>query len=127
MKGSALGFSFISLISALFLGLVLFGGSVGVIIDLVSEVSVITWTLPLLFILCLNIAITIGLKNRKVWAIFAGSAEVSALMILILFNLWQQGISALIWSVFSLPILASLLALIYKDYLSFKNPAVSRA
>jgi len=121
LKGSALGFSFVTLVTIIGFALVLINAMVGVFIDIIPVWSLFVIVPISVLLIGLNALIVYGLSRKKNWAVFLGAIEVSILVLLTLIDVIGGGILSLISSILFLAILLSLLFALRRDYYKFKS------
>lgn len=124
MTGSALGFSFLTLISVIMLALSLMGVSIFWFNGLnSSEESLysIAFIAMLVFCAILNAVIVYGLRQKSIWATYLAGVEIVALLSVIFANLWMNETSSLLSSLIPILILGSILIAVIQDHSDFKR------
>lgn len=124
MQGSALGFSFLTVVLVVFAALVILGRSTATSLGAFQLFDSLIVFTALLVLTIGNIFIVYGLKKQRLWAISLGSIEVVALIVTVLISMWLDD-SSIIGSATVLLLMIVLLRSIYNDYLTYKDTEIS--
>ena len=121
MKGSAVGFSFLTLFSVIVAVLAQMGIFIGVMLGNFTDVNLNYFSSFSILVAILNAFIVFGLRRRKNWAVVLGSVEMLVLVIAVITNLILEGFSALLVSFYWLFIAALFFLALKSDYEEFIN------
>lgn len=121
MKGSAVGFSFLTLLLVIVSVLTHMGIFIGVLLGNFADANLTYFSYFSILVAMLNASIVFGLRRRQNWAVFLGSAEMLVLIIAAIANLLLEGISELLVSCYWILIAALFLLALKSDYEAFKN------
>jgi hypothetical protein len=121
LKGSAVGFSFLTLFSVIVAVLAQMGIFIGVMLGNFTDANLTYFSSFSILVAILNAFIVFGLRRRKNWAVVLGSVEMLVLVIAVITNLMLEGFSALLVSFYWLFIAALFLLALKSDYEEFRN------
>jgi len=125
LKGSAVGFSFLTLFLVIAAVLAHMGIFIGTLLGNNSDVNLIFVSTISIAVAILNAFIVFGLKRRQNWAIVLGSIEMLVLAIAAVINLMLYGLSELLGTCYWLLIAELFLFALKSDYEDFKNRSES--
>jgi hypothetical protein len=121
LKGSAIGFSFLTLFSVIVAVLAQMGVFIGVMLGNFTDVNPIYISSIPILVAILNALIVFGLRCRQNWAVVVGCVEILVLVIAVIANLMLEGFSELLMSCYWLIIAALFLFALKNDYDEFRN------
>jgi peptidoglycan/LPS O-acetylase OafA/YrhL len=121
LKGSTVGFSFLTLFSVIVAVLAHMGIFIGVLLGDFTDVNLTYFSTISIFVAILNASIVFGLRRRQNWAVVLGSAEMLVLVIAAITNLMLEGFSELLVSCYWLLVAALFLFALKGDYEEFRN------
>lgn len=112
MKGTSVGFSFLTLIVLFVAVLAHMGVFIGIFTEQATSLNFLIVTPPSIAIFTLNALVVYGLRRKKTWAFLVGGIEMVFFVAAALVNIWTTGFSGVETSfllfLFSISMLLSL-------------------
>ncbi|MFT2090935.1 hypothetical protein [Paraglaciecola sp. 2405UD69-4] len=121
MKGSAVGFSFLTLFSVIAAVLAHMGIFIGGLLGNDTALNLILISAIFVAVAILNAFIVYGLKRRQNWAVALGVIEMIVLIIATVTNVTLNGFSELFGTCYWLLIASLFLISLRSDYKDFQN------
>lgn len=125
MKGSALGFSFLTLVIVIIAVLAHMGVYISLFLGDYTHLSLASVSSISIIAVSINMMIVYGLRRRRYWAIFIGAIEMIVLIFVAIFNLWLSQPTSIGTGFTYLLIPVALLLALRTDYQEFKSHEVS--
>jgi len=121
LKGSAVGFSFLTLFSVITAVLAHMGIFIGGLLGNDTDLNLILISAIFVAVAILNAFIVYGLKRRQNWAVALGGIEMIVLIIAAVINVTLNGFSELFGTCYWLLIASLFLISLRSDYEEFQN------